>query len=300
MPTAFFDSSQTTTTKTPFDEFSEDLGQKAFNIADTAVPYSGRFVAPMNPNELAAFNREVGLASRYRDAGLGSFNLANKTIAGDFLNPSSNPDFRAALEYSLEPGINAFHESLLPRLRTGALDAGAFGGDRALLTEAQLTRDLMRNILGVSAQAGAEHFGRERAFQIAAPEMLRSAAVLDLLEPQLMQEGGAGLRSAEQMELENAFLQHREQYFPLQVYALAADILSSLPVNTESTTTSSGYNYAPGGGGGRTTSSRVGGGVSGALGGAASGAAIGSAIPGIGTVVGAILGALLGGAGGAL
>jgi hypothetical protein len=186
-------------------------------------------------------NRGQNVASRWgqgfegftpQDLWLGSQRNVQNTMAGDWLN--QNPHLQGAIGAAQRPVVEQFQEQIMPQLRSQAQTAGAFGGARQGLTEAQAARDTQRVLGEISSTMTAQDYGRERALMEAAnrfaPELGASMMGAQLMGPQTQM----------QLALQNQLQRQSRMDAPVGRQADLAAILAALQPGHTATTTQGG------------------------------------------------------------
>ncbi len=288
---------QTTTTKAepweglvPYLKDAMSQAQTA-NQATSTTPYSGQMTAPVTQAQQDANAMRVstatGMAPGMQAAGTGAIKLANDTLSGAYLNPESNPYFKAGLQATIRPQVENLQQRVLPQLTADAWNAGAYGGDRYNIEQGRRLSETERNIGDTSAKAYSDMYNAERARQMQAPQLAQAGAALGQFPADILSAAGTEQRGWAQEPLNEAMSRYQQSLqAPWQAVTPYAQLLQGLPIGqagTSAATGSPGQWYTPTNKGGS------------ALSGAMSGAAMGTAImPGWGTAAGGILG-LVGG-----
>lgn len=124
------------------------------------VPYSGDMVANQTADTIAgqnalrtAANGSIsGIASQGQQAA--GFGLA------DVLNPQTNQYLQDSVNQSIQPIIQNFQESVLPSLRSGAGNAGQYGGTRQGIAEGLATDRLGQTISNMVSNRYSDAYDR--------------------------------------------------------------------------------------------------------------------------------------------
>lgn len=246
-------------------------------------PYSGDFLAGVDPSQHAALRQREALAGSFEDRGIGRgvTDLAQQTIRGDFLDPNA-AHVQNMIQASLRPVDQAF-QGQLGQLTGRATQAGqSFGIDpRANMAVSGLAEGRHRAAGDVSAGLVFQNTQAERANQMRAPGMMKQGMMLEGMPSTLRGEVGDVRRGFAQQGLDANMRQFSEaNQAPFRGLMRHAGILQGS--NLGSTTTSSGMR-----GGGPSAGQS-------ALGGAMGGASIGAAFGPPGAAVGGVLGGLAG------
>jgi hypothetical protein len=226
------------------------------------------------------------MAPGMSQVGQGAITLANDTLSGAYLNPESNPYFKAGLQATIRPQVENLQQRVLPQLTADAWNAGAYGGDRYNIEQGRRLSETERNIGDTSAKAYSDMYNAERARQMQAPQLAQAGMQISQMPADLLAAAGTEQRGWAQEPLNEAMSRYQQSLqAPWQAVTPYAQLLQGLPIGqagTSAATGSPGQWYTP--------TNKAGG----ALAGAAGGAAMGSAFGPWGTAAGGILG-LVGG-----
>jgi hypothetical protein len=211
--------------------------------------------------------------------------LGQQTIAGDFLDPASNPWLQQAMASAIQPQLDAYERVFAPQLASQGIQSGAFKGSSARqFADQALIQDVASNIQNTVTQMAFQNLARERELQQQAPQMISAAAGLQQLSPEILGQVGQGIRGLEQQQIDDAILRLQEQIeapfrplMPLASILHGADIGSTQMLNQP-----------------QPSPALLG--ITGAMGGASLGSQIGGQIgagyPGYGAGLGALAGGL--------
>lgn len=149
----------------------------AYYGANPTAPqyYSGETVAPLSTQSQGAVTGAANLAGN--DPMLTSANSTLQDfINGKFTNPTTNPDFQAALSASHQPYIDQFNKQILPGIESTMEGAGRYGSGATPNLVDQATRTLNTTINNADAQAGSQYYTnakgqQESAAAIGAPNV---------------------------------------------------------------------------------------------------------------------------------
>jgi hypothetical protein len=269
-----------------------NLAQKSFDISPV-TPFQGEVRAPIIPEQVEALNLARGLGRSSIGIGTPVENLGLDTIAGRYLRPESNPYLEATTQAAIRPLVESFRETIVPTIRSSAIEQGAFGGSRQGLTENLAARDLARQIADTTAKINFANYTQERQNQLTqGPAALEAGFNLQRQPIGMLAQVGDILRGFAQEPIDEAlwrYNQAREAPFgPLLNYSSIVQGLTPALGTRSNTTTQSNIQ-------GPSQFSQF---LQGALGGAAGGAGLGSLL-GAGTAGAGALGggAALGGLG---
>lgn len=148
--------------------------------------------------------------------------LARQTVEGDFLSPSTNPALGETIDAATGRVMDNFERSVLPQLGSQAQQAGAWGGARQGLMEAQAADEVSRNVGELSSQMLMDAYQSERGRQQQAMRMLptlaESEANMGLMPSQILGQVGEVQRQEQQAR----------QQFPFQREQQIGDFLSGI------------------------------------------------------------------------
>lgn len=248
--------------------FLRDLygqAQSAYE-ATNKNPYAGPLVADPTSQQLAAANMTEGMVPGLTGAGNGTIDLANRTIAGDFLNVT--PQLQNYVNAAIDPVQERFQEQLIPQLLSGTIASGAYGGSRDALLSAQAGQDFAREAGNIASGITYQNYSDERARQMLAPTMLQQGIDLNLMAPKLLEGVGSARQGWNQAQIDEDYqlneLKRMAPWLGLPEYAgivggaIPGGGTTTSPINRPSTA-SSIFSGALGGLG-------VGGSIAGALG----------------------------------
>lgn len=174
--------------------------------------FPGPFIAPANLLELESLAGREAVGRELGGVGAGVMNLGQYTTAGGFLDPSTNPWLQAAMGSAIQPQLEAYERVFAPQLASAGIQAGAFKGSSARrFADQALMQDVASNIQNTVSEMAFQNLARERELQQQAPMLIDAAARLQQLSPEILAQVGAGIRSLEQQQIDNAILQLQEQ-----------------------------------------------------------------------------------------
>ncbi len=274
---------------------------------EAAVTAAGGQIAPLastalgGAQQLQGFGLPVGLTGA--TAAIGGLQPAdaflNFLLSGQALSPETNPFLQATAEAAIRPLEQSFQQSILPGIRSGAIEAGQFGSSRQSIAEGIAGQELLAqqgdissrifsqgfsDVLGAATQAlgstqGAGVAGFESLLGEGTRSLFAAPALGDLALQPASVLGGVGFqqRQLEQAQLsEEADRFATEQIMEFLISQEVAQLAFGIPGGTVASTIDSG-----GDGGGilpilLTLGGGVIGGIFGGPPGAAAGASIGS------------------------
>lgn len=238
-------STQTVTQRlAPFQEdFLADIFAQAEALKDTPMPFA--------PQQLAGLSETQQQAAQLGKAGIGSYlpYMQAATLAaqqsGAFNQPGAvtqfmNPFEQAVIDQSMQD-IARSGQMQQNQLAAQAAGAGAFGGSRGALAQAELTRNILDQQARTAAQLRASGFGQaQQAAQQAAQLAGQQAAQFGTMAGQAQQFGTQdintllGLGSMEQSQAQAALDVARQnalaqQALPFQQVGFMSDIFRGVP-----------------------------------------------------------------------
>ena len=201
--------------------------------------YGGPLTAGPSAGQTAAFQGIAGL--NVPTAQMGAFTPASFTdagVAGKFMNPY--------LQQALQPQIDeARRQADIERVRAAGrlTQAGAFGGGRQAIMDAENQRNLLQNLAGITGTGyrdafdkAAAQFNVEQGRQQTAQD---AANVFGLAALQKQADLGAQERAIESEGVAADYAQFREERdFPYKQVQYMQSLLQGLPLKTQT------YTYA--------------------------------------------------------
>jgi hypothetical protein len=182
------------------------LQNNIFNLAQSLYDqtpkdvYGGDLVAPMS----GATGRSLGMLSNLagQDFGGGQIgDFASQLLSGQFLDPNSNPYFKATVDAATRPILQNLREQQLPALTSQAVQSGAYGGTRNAVAQGLASGRASQAVGDTSANLSNQIYEAERARQMQAPQMFAQAAGLKTLPAQLMGQVGTTLENYQNQQL---------------------------------------------------------------------------------------------------
>lgn len=160
--------------------------------------YPGTTVAPFNPMELSSIQQQANVAYGPASNMVAQGANAQNFLLGPSLYPQSNPALQQHAFGAAMPDIWGLTTKALPNVRSGAVQAGQYGGSRQGLAEANAIRDTMRTIGDESANIynNAYNTGLQGMVQAQArtPDVLASM----FIPSQMMANAGSAMRGMDQ------------------------------------------------------------------------------------------------------
>jgi len=120
---------------------------------------SGSSVAGFNPTQLTAQNMATGTAAGPLTAEAANAQGAQQFLtSGAALNPDTNPGLRGAIEAATRPVEQNFAETILPGIRSDAVNAGQFGSSRQGVAEGIASQQEQKTIGDVAANLSNQNY----------------------------------------------------------------------------------------------------------------------------------------------
>lgn len=189
--------------------------------------YWGNTVAPFNPMEMTALQQQAQTAFGPMPEQAASMANANQWLLGPALKAESNPYLEGYIESALNPVVRSFNEDVLPNIRSGAIQAGQYGGSRQGIMEGIAADRLQQNMLDTTSRITGDAYNR------GLDNMIKAIA----LQPQVMQTGlmpgqtlgnvGSGLRTMDQLFIDSYMGRHGyNEQLPLEMLTYYNNLVS--------------------------------------------------------------------------
>ena len=240
--------------------YSESLGLARQAIQQPYTPYTGQLVAGLTPGQqqgISNIQASQGMALPYIQEGAGLTREAARGITPELYQRFYSPYVRDVAEatqaYLLESAAQQ-----LSGLKSGAIGAGAFGGDRAGIAQAEMARQ--QNLANAQAMSNIYNQGYTQAMGLAGNQvqnlgamgqqlagMGTTAQTSALQGAQAQLAAGAQEQATTQAQLQAAYDQFlQQQSYPFQIAQFFANIAQGLgsTAGGTSTTTAPGPNLA--------------------------------------------------------
>ena len=139
------------------------------------MPYSGPRSAGQNSFDTQAMDMSTAAANNFANSGvpqttfdLGKY-LTSGVTSGKYtapmnmaFNAGDNAALNEAINANVAPVMQNFTESIVPRLKSSAIDAGAYGGSKSQDLMARTARDTQQNIGNIAARLTYQDFINKR------------------------------------------------------------------------------------------------------------------------------------------
>lgn len=213
------------------------------NLASYNMP--NQQVAGFNPNEEAGLAGEVntaGLQQGVVDQGLG---LTNATLAGDYLNPSSNPYLAGTSDAMNAQTISQYRNAIAPTAQGEAALSGAFGGSAQAENQALNQFNLGNTLSNSNELLYGQNYANERQNQLSTLQDL-PAINAAAQQPSQAILGAGGVQQQQQQQELNTNYQNQENQaqWPYQLLSYITNELSGLGEGAGRSTTTGPSPYA--------------------------------------------------------
>ncbi len=199
-------------------------------------PYSGDLVARPTAATLGSQQEALDIAGGIRPQGQAIQQYASDVLSGQYLTPESNPALQDYIRSAIRPLQENLTENVLPNIRSGAIQAGAFGGSRQGIAETGATREFLRGAGDITSQIATRAYEQERKAQALAPQLMQQGIQTELLAPQVQGQVGQQQQQQQQQLIDEAFQQYQMgQDYPWDVLGRYANIV--LPASGQGGTT---------------------------------------------------------------
>ncbi|SRR5258705_4806069 len=247
--------------------------------ANPPQAYPGSTVPGFDPLQTQGQSEVLGATGAQSDV-VGSAASGNAMLTNpNILKPDSNAALQGTIDASVRPIYDNLTTRALPAVRSGAQQAGQFGGSRQAIVEGNAIKDA--NVAAGDVASKVANEGYKSGLDAMTKNIaLSGGAAQGLTIPGLTTSGVGDVRQSLMRELlgENATKWNYTQMLPLLMGKELAGIASGLPGGSTTTT-------------GTTPQANP---MLQGLGGAAAGASLGATLlPGVGAIPGAALGGLL-------
>lgn len=224
--------------------------------------YPGQTFAGMSPQTQSAIDMITGRATAGSPLTAAAQDQLTRTMAGEYLDPNSNPNFQAALAAGFAPQTENFMNKVLPGITSAFEGSGRTGSGLHQQMVEDATMNLNRSQAEAAATAGANMYGMERANQIAGMKFAPQLAMQDYFDASQLAQAGSAAEDYAQRGIDESVA--RYNYENNKDWDYINRYLASL-----------GAGYPGGTSSGTTTGGDSGGGLGSALGGLGSLASLG-------------------------
>ncbi len=238
--------------------YTESLGMARDAINQPYTPYGGQLVAGLNPMQqqgMEAISNAQGVSRPYYDQATDYTQQAAQGITPELYDRFYSPYVRDVADTTF---ANLMESNAQQRsgLKSGAIQAGAFGGDRGGVAQSELARQ--QNLANASSMANIYDQGYGKAMTLAGQQVSNLGAMgqqmaglgagrqsSELQGAQAMLAGGAQQQQTEQAKLQAAYDQWmQQQSYPYQQAQFFANIAQGLGSTAGGNTTTPGPSAA--------------------------------------------------------
>jgi len=197
---------QSTAPWNPQQPYLKDIygqAQQAYG-ATPKSPWGGDFIAGPSSQQLNALQMAEGIVPTVGNLGQGAIDLGQKTLAGDFLNPQTNPAWNGMVEAALNPVTQRYTQQILPGIRSQSVANGAYGGSREAIAQGLAAQGFAREATDATSRLAYSLYGDERNRQAQAPSMISSGLGLQFAPSEYLSNIGGQYRGFTQDAINNA------------------------------------------------------------------------------------------------
>lgn len=231
--------------------YSESLGLARQAIQQPYTPYTGQLVAGLTPGQqqgIANIQASQGMALPFIQEGAGLTREAARGITPELYERFYSPYIR---DVANATQANLLESAAQQRsgLKSGAIGAGAFGGDRAGIAQAEMARQ--QNLANAQAMANIYNQGYGQAMGLAGQQVANlgamggqlaglgtTAQTSALQGAQAQLAAGAQEQATAQAQLQAAYDQFlQQQSYPFQIAQYFANIAQGLGSTAGGTST---------------------------------------------------------------
>ena len=139
--------------------------QNVFRIAEqlqgTGGPqyYPGQTLATLNPAQMAGITGGLDVANRVLPGHVNSL-LSSQEFGLAAPDVYNNPAIQRAAEGAVRPVMDQLQESVLPKIRSGAVESGQVGGSRQGVLESRAIRDATTAAMDRTASLYSDAYGQ--------------------------------------------------------------------------------------------------------------------------------------------
>lgn len=191
--------------------------------------YWGNTVAPTNPIEMTALQQIAQTSMGPMPEQVAQMANANQWLAGPAMYAESNPYLGGYIEAATEPVIRQFNEDVLPEIRSGAIQAGQYGGSRQGIAEGIAMDRLQQNLLNTTSGITNEAYQRGLDNMIKATALMPATMQAGLMPGQAMAGVGQGLRTMDQLFIDSYINRHGyNENLPLEMLVYYNNLVNGM------------------------------------------------------------------------
>ena len=179
---------QRTTTNTEPPAFQKPYIERGYETAQQLFEtprsfYEGSTVVPFADQTVAGMNLMENRARAGSPLVTAAQNLTADTMAGNYLNPDSNPYLSNAMDAATRPMREAFTQDTMPAIDAAFSRAGRYGSGLQGNMQARASEDYLQALGDVGSRLAYSNYGDERGRQVAASTAAPAMAELDYSDP---------------------------------------------------------------------------------------------------------------------
>ena len=184
----------------PFIEFGLEEARKYYDEPRTF--YEGSTVVPFNPLTEEAMTGITDRARAGSDLVTDAQTQIKKTMAGDYLDPATNPYLTSAMDAATRPMREAFTQDTMPAINAAFSSAGRYGSGLQGNMQARAAEDYLQSLGDVGSRMSYSNYADERDRQAAATTAAPAMAELDYLDFERLGQVGAAEEEMAARELQ--------------------------------------------------------------------------------------------------
>jgi hypothetical protein len=193
--------------------------QAAYAGMDTQG-YQGDLYAQLTPEQLATIQSAMGMSGLAPEAVGQAFSLGQSMLAGDFLNPETNPYLQNYMNAATTGVTEQFQRNVLPSLASGAVMSGGYGGSRQGVAEGLASGEYTQSVSDMLSNILMQNYSQERQNQMNTPAFLSQALGMGQQGLNMGYQAGGTLQADQQAQLDEAYQQYMmRQNAPWQAMA---------------------------------------------------------------------------------
>jgi hypothetical protein len=169
-------------------------------------------IAGFTPDQLAAMNTSRGLTDTTQGLANQGVTQAGKTLAGDYLDPASNPYLKGTYDAAAAQVANTYSTATAPGIMAAAQRAGQFGSSAMDESMALSRYDFGENLNSLASNIYGGNYANERNRQLQTQQMLPQTLETAYYPQQQLMSIGAQNQEQLQSELDTNYLNSVSQF----------------------------------------------------------------------------------------
>lgn len=190
--------------------------------------------APLTTSQIAGENTATNTAEGIGAQGVSDLAKTQHFLSTNVLDPNNNPDLQGYIKAADQGITQNFQNSVIPSLRTEAINAGGLGGSRDTLGENLATQSYLRELGNTNSQILNTAYGQGLSAAGAADTAAPATLQAELTPASTLSAVGAE-QQAQQQAINTA--QFAQETDPLNFATQLFASLSGLPGGSSTTTT---------------------------------------------------------------